>query len=114
MPKAKTSYSFAARNAKFPHDDDILHNPLWKPGTPEYQKGYDRAQGEDAKSQRLRYLSIEEELERAYRYVFPSEENAAVFSLKFAEVIRAAGNAYEIFAGSCTPSSMMPPTLWMS
>src|SRR5689334_1198875 len=100
MAPAVKSFPFPARNVAYPHEYDILYEPSWKAGTPEHKKGCDRAQGEDAKLQRLRYLSIEEELERAHRYVFPSEENAAVFSLKFAEVIRAAGNAYEIICKS--------------
>jgi hypothetical protein len=32
------------------------------------------------------------------RYVDPCDENAGVFSIKFAEIIRAAANAYEIMA----------------
>ena len=59
---------------------------------------YNRSQGEEARLQRLRYLSIEEELERAYRYVSPSADNGKTFSLKFAEIVRAAANAYEIIS----------------
>jgi hypothetical protein len=61
---------------------------------------YERAQGAEARLARFQYLGIEEELERSFRYVSPSDDNANVYSLKFAEIIRAAANAYEIAARS--------------
>jgi hypothetical protein len=47
---------------------------------------------------RYQYLGIEEELEHAFRFVSPSDDNADAYSLKFAEIIRSAANAYEIMA----------------
>jgi hypothetical protein len=68
-------------------------------GSPEYRAMYERAQcGDDAKRWRFQYLSIEDQLERALRYVDPCDENAEVFSIKFAEIIRSAANAFEIMA----------------
>src|SRR5437868_331873 len=95
---AVATYPFPARNASYPHDWDIISDDRSLPTTPEFRAAYGRAHSEDARLQRLRYLTIEEELERAYRYVTPAEENATAFSFKFAEIIRAAANAYEIFS----------------
>jgi hypothetical protein len=92
MPAVK-SYPFPTRSST-PVEKIICRPPL---GVMVDPGAYRRAQQEGARLHRLRYLSIEEELERAYRYVSPSEENGNTFSLKFAEIIRAAANAYEIF-----------------
>ena len=97
--KGPAAYPFPARNPTYPNPQDILYTDGFSPGNPEYRAMYERAhRGNDAKRWRFQYLSIEEELERALRYVDPCDENADVFSIKFAEIIRAAANAYEIMA----------------
>jgi hypothetical protein len=100
------SYPFPAQSAMPIHDiicpesASAVHD----------HRAYRRSQGEEARLHRLRYISIEEELERAFHYVSPSEENGQAFSLKFAEIIRAAANAYEIFCRRCTHAST---AVWM-
>jgi hypothetical protein len=96
---AVPSYPFPARNPAYPNDEDVIYTAR-ESSTDLYCRAFERAQGEEARLHRLRYLSIEEELERAYRYVLPCEENCSACSLKFAEVIRSAANAYEIFCKS--------------
>jgi hypothetical protein len=96
--KGSTAYSFPTRNPKYPNDRDIVYTDGFAPTNPECKVMYERAQSDDAKKWRFQYVGIEEELERSMRYVDPCDENAAVFSLKFAEIIRAAANAYEIMA----------------
>ena len=96
MPVA--SYPFPARNAAYPDMHQIVFTDGFAPHDAVYAAMYNRAQGDDAKTWRFQYLGIEEELERSFRYVFPADDNADVFSLKFAEIIRAAANAYEILA----------------
>jgi hypothetical protein len=95
---AVVSYPFPARNPAYPD----LHQIIFTDGIPTnnhvYGAMYSRAQGDGAKTWRFQYLGIEEELERAFRFVSPCDDNAAVFSLKFAEIIRSAANAYEILA----------------
>jgi hypothetical protein len=86
------------RNATCPHDHQILYDGSLAHTAPEYGAMYERSQGKDARLARFQYLGIEEELERSFRYVSPSDENADAYSLKFAEIIRAAANAYEIAA----------------
>ena len=79
---------------------DIIYRPCRKgSGTPEpwARSVYERSIGEKARRWRLQYLTIEEELERAYRYVTPSADNANAHSFKFAEIIRSAAGAYERF-----------------
>jgi hypothetical protein len=93
------AYSFSARNPVYSNAHDILFTDGFSPGSTEYRRMYERAhRGDDAKRWRFQYLAIEEELERAMRYVDPCDENAGVFSIKFAEIIRGAANAYEIMA----------------
>lgn len=94
MPKK--CYPFPARNPA----QQVL--PCAVPSTPGLQYYdlpgiVDRVHGaDDARRARLQYLTIEEELERAYRYVTPCGANADAFSFKFAEIIRSAANAYEV------------------
>jgi hypothetical protein len=73
-----TSYHWVVKT--FPPVDLVKNRPL----------------GEEARRARLQYLTIEEELERAYRYVAPCEQNARAFSYKFAEVIGSGARAYEV------------------
>lgn len=96
--KGSYTYSFASRNPKYPNACDIVWTEGFAPTTPEYKSMYARAQGDDAKRWRFQYIGIEEELERSLRYVDACDENADVFSLKFAEIIRAAANAFEIMS----------------
>ena len=93
---AKLCFPFPARNPNYPANTDIFFVPNQPTDGPDYKKLYERSERPEARLQRIRYLLIEEELETAYRYVSPEEENAKSFSLKFAEIIRAAANAYEI------------------
>src|SRR5438309_8522811 len=62
-----------------------------------YASMYDRSNGDEAKLLRFQYLSLEEELERSFQYVSPSLENAGAYSIKFADIIRAAAGTYEVF-----------------
>ncbi len=96
--KGPSAYAFPARNPAYPKAHDILDTDGFSPGRAEYRAMYERAHGGDGNTWRFQYVTIEEELERALRYVDPCEENAGVFSIKFAEIIRAAANAYEIMA----------------
>lgn len=91
-----TPFQFPKRNPSFQKDHEILFINGFAPETEEYGAMYERSHGDEAKKWRFQYLVIEEELERALRYVDPCDENANVFSLKFAEIIRSASNAYEI------------------
>jgi hypothetical protein len=59
---------------------------------------WERAQGDEARGLRLQYLSIEGELERAYRAVAPCAQNAATFSYTFADIIRSAAGAFEVIS----------------
>jgi hypothetical protein len=94
-----SGYLFPTRNPSYPDVNDIIYKDGFPPTHPVYKKMYDRAhRSDEGKRWRLQYVCIEEELERACRYVDPCDENAAVFSMKFAETIRAAANAYEILA----------------
>jgi hypothetical protein len=96
---AKTpSYPFPARNPSFPHDHQILFVGSLPHTAPEYRLMYERSQGTEARLARFQYLGIEGELEQAFRFVSPSDDNADAYSLKFAEIIRAGANAYEISA----------------
>src|SRR5438067_252818 len=96
---AKTpSYPFPTRNTTYPYDHQILYDSTLAHTAPEYRAMYERSQGKDARLARFQYLGIEEELERSFHYVSPSDDNADAYSLKFAEIIRAAANAYEIAA----------------
>src|SRR5262245_4663955 len=94
------SYPFPTRNASLPNPQDIVFTDGFGPPLREYRAMYDRSQGNDAKLSRFQYIGIEEELERSFRYVSPSDDNADAYSLKFAEIIRSAANAYEIMARS--------------
>jgi len=94
MPKVRPAFPLPARTQT--PNEDIFFVDGHQPSSPAYRRMYDRAQGDGARLWRLQYLGIEEELERAFRYVTPCGENAKTFSFKFAEVIRGAGNAYEI------------------
>jgi hypothetical protein len=82
-------YPFPTRNATYPHDHQILYDGGLAHTEPEYRPMYDRSQGSEARLARFQYLVIEEELERSFRFVSPSEDNADDYSLKFAEIIRA-------------------------
>lgn len=95
---AVASYPFPARNSKYPNDSDLVYTDGLSAGDPRYRTLYERSQGDHARFCRLQYLGIEEELERSFRFVFPSDENADAYSLKFAEIIRSASNAYEVHA----------------
>jgi hypothetical protein len=94
---AKTrSHPFPARNANYPNDHQIIYDGSFAHTAPEYRNLYERSQGTEARLARFQYLGIEEELERSFRFVSPSDDNADTYSLKFAEIIRTAANAYEI------------------
>jgi hypothetical protein len=98
VPSVVASYPFPARNTSYRHDHEILYDGGLAPNSPEYKAMYERSWGAEAKLARFQYLGIEEELERSFRFVNPSDDNADAYSLKFAEIIRAAANAYEIKA----------------
>lgn len=95
---AKTPFPFPTRNSTYLYDHKIIYVDSLDHTAPEYRPMYERSQGTDARLARFQYLGIEEELERAFRFVSPSDDNADAYSLKFAEIIRAAANAYEIAA----------------
>jgi hypothetical protein len=98
---AKTPpHPFPARSANYPNEHQIIYDGSFAHTTPEYRTMYERSQGPEARLARFQYLGIEEELERSFRFVSPSDDNANAYSLKFAEIIRAAANAYEIAARS--------------
>src|SRR5260221_7004524 len=91
-------YPFPGRNRDYPNTWDVVFLPGRSDSSPEYKVMLERSESDEAKMWRLRYLGIEEELERAFRYVNPSDDNVDAFSIKFAEIIRAGSNAYEILA----------------
>jgi hypothetical protein len=98
------SYPFPSPNPEYIRVEDVIcpRHEQMSPRVvfskePEIHRAlYERAESDGARLSRLQYLVIEEELEQAFRYVNPAAENAGCFSLKFAEIIRAAANAYEI------------------
>jgi hypothetical protein len=92
------SYPFPTRNPAFPQDHNIIFPSKAQVKSAEYVAAYGRSLSEEARTNRLRYINIEEELERAYRYVSPADANGKTFSLKFAEIIRSAANAYELMS----------------
>jgi hypothetical protein len=92
------SHPFPARNPSYPHDHQIIYVGSLSDTAPEYRPMYERSQGAEARLSRFQYLGIEEELERAFRFISPCDDNAEAYSLKFAEIIRATANAYEIAA----------------
>ncbi len=94
----RSSHPFPTRNPSYPDDYLILYTDGIEHTTPEYRLMCERSQGADARLARFQYLGIEEELERSFRFVSPSDDNAKAYSLKFAEIIRSAANAYEIAA----------------
>jgi hypothetical protein len=96
-------HPFPARNPAYVHDREILYDGALSYAAPEYWPMYERSQGTEARLARLQYLGIEEELERAFRYVSPSDDNADAYSLKFADIIRSAANAYEIESRELNP-----------
>src|ERR1700730_16174063 len=96
MAKAIASHPFPNRNLAYTHLSEIVYSRNCSLDSPEYKAMYERSQGDKAKLWRLRYLGVEEELERAFRYVNPSDENAGTFSIKFAEIILSTCNAYEL------------------
>jgi hypothetical protein len=89
-------FPFPPRNPAYTHVHEILFDGGLSHTAPEYRLMYERSQGTEARLVRFQYLGIEEELERSLRYVSPSDDNADVYSLKFAEIIRSAANTYEI------------------
>jgi len=98
---AVPSYPFRPRNPAYPTTESILIDETFTAyprHSPEHQAAFDRANSDEARRLRLQYLSIEEELDRAFRYVSPCEHNANTFSFKFAETIRSAANMYEILS----------------
>jgi hypothetical protein len=98
MAAVIASFPFPAHNPSYTRLEDVIFVPGHEKGMDQaiYRVLFERAQSDEARLLRLQYLGVEEELERAFRYVSPSSENANAFSMKFAEVIRAAANAYEI------------------
>lgn len=98
---AVISFPFPARNAAYPNKEDILNDPTFAAyprRSPAHKAAYDRARSDEAKAFRLQYLSVEEELDRALRYVSPCDHNANTFSFKFADIIRSAANMFEILS----------------
>src|ERR1700722_11173547 len=91
-------HPFPIRNPSYPHDYQIVYTDGFDHTKPEYRSMYKRSQDTNARLARFQYLGIEEELERSFRYVSPIDDNANAYSLKFAEIIRSAANAYEIVA----------------
>lgn len=59
---------------------------------------FERAEGDEAKTWRFQYVAIEEELEQSFRFVHPTDDNLNTYSIKYAEIIRSAANAFEILA----------------
>src|SRR4051812_33631610 len=100
MPNVVPSFPFPARNPAFPRVEDVIFVADYARDSGLNRLLLERSQGDEARLLRLQYLGIEGELERAFRYVSPAAENAGAFSLKFAEVIRSAANAYEIICKS--------------
>jgi len=96
MPRPVPSFPFPQRSNAMIWE--ILYSDFHPTHTQPYQAMYARSQGDEAKLWRFQYMGIEEELERSFRYVHPSDDNAGCFSLRFAEIIRSAANAYEILA----------------
>jgi hypothetical protein len=102
------SYPFPPRNPQHPRDEAIVwphvegvsYAQVYKHDPATHRALFDRAHGDEARLIRLQYLGIEEELELAFRYVIPAADNAGTYSFKFAEIIRAAANAYEILCKS--------------
>jgi hypothetical protein len=95
---AVASFPFPPRNPAHPNIHEILYVHGVPAYDPVYLGMYNRAQGDEARGWRFRYLGIEQELERAFQYVTPCDENAGAFSHKLADIIRSAANAYEIIA----------------
>lgn len=79
---------------------DVLYIPIT--GTnPQFLGHYfQRALSEQAKILKSQYFTIEEELARSFLFISPSDSNGIAYSIKFAEIIRAAANAYEIICRS--------------
>jgi hypothetical protein len=103
VPKTAPAFPFPTRNSAFPQVEDVIFVDLRQDFTsPEtlatIRRMYARSCAEEARSLRLQYLTVEEELERAYRYVTPTEQNALTFSFKFADIIRGAANVYELLS----------------
>jgi hypothetical protein len=96
--KMTPPHPFPPRNPSYPLDHQILYTDGIIHTAPEYQSMYEQSQYTDARLARFQYLGIEEELERSFRFVSPSDDNANAYSLKFAEIVRSAANAYEIAA----------------
>jgi hypothetical protein len=79
-------------------DEDIFF-VREKDGWPDYRNVlYNRALSLEARAFKFQYLSMEEELGRAFQYVTPVESNASAHSVKFAEIIRTAANTFEMLA----------------
>lgn len=96
--KAKVpTFPFPPSNPAYTQLSDVVYVAGEKGDSPLYHRMHRRAVSDEARFLRHQYVSIEEELERAYRAVCPCEQNAGTFSFKFAEVIRSAAGAYEVF-----------------
>jgi hypothetical protein len=93
--KKVPSYPFPSRNAAYPHIEDIIFVAGKPLDSDQYAAMHLRANAGEARFLRYQYVSIEQDLERAYAAVCPCEQNAQTFSFRFAEIIRFAAGVFE-------------------